>query len=96
MSTTGRQTESNQPRKPRRVFLWVFLAIQALFLLLVILGASSGAGAPEDCGTLARETCNDAESAGTAIGVGILIALWAAVDLILGVTYAIYRVSRRG
>ncbi|GGR57288.1 hypothetical protein [Streptomyces roseolus] len=95
MSTTGPRAAPEQPRKPRRIFLWVFLAVQALFLLWVIVGASSGAGAPEDCGTLSRETCNDAETAGTAIGVGIIIALWAAVDLILGITYAVYRISRR-
>ncbi|MER5307563.1 hypothetical protein ABT034_07215 [Streptomyces sp. NPDC002773] len=83
------------PRKKARVFLWVFLAIQVLFLLWAILGASSGAGTPDDCGTLDQKTCNDAESAGTAIGVGLLILLWAAVDVILGVSYAIYRLAKR-
>ncbi|MDI3421489.1 hypothetical protein [Streptomyces luteolus] len=39
--------------------------------------------------------CNNAESVGTAIGVGLVIVLWAAVDIIPGVTYAIYRLSRR-
>jgi ABC-type Fe3+ transport system permease subunit len=84
-----------QPRKPRRVFLWAFLAVQLIFLLWVLLGAQSGAGTPDDCGTLSREACNDADNAGTAIGVGIVIALWAAVDIILGITYAVYRLARR-
>lgn len=83
-----------QPRK-RRIFMWVFFAVQVLFLIWVIAGVSSGAGSPDDCGTLSREACNDAENAGTAIGVGLVIALWAAVDIVLGFSYAIYRLGRR-
>ncbi|MFI1815181.1 hypothetical protein ACH414_33070 [Streptomyces sp. NPDC020422] len=77
------------------MFLWAFLAIQVIFLIWIIVAAASGSGTPEDCGTLDRQTCNDAESVGTAIGVGVVIILWAAVDIVLGVTYAIYRFTRR-
>jgi len=36
---------SGQPRKRRRIFLWVFLAIQAIFVLWLIVGlASKGSG----------------------------------------------------
>ncbi|WP_234338297.1 hypothetical protein [Streptomyces sp. NRRL F-5727] len=77
------------------MFLWVFLAIQVIFLIWIIVGVASGSGTPDDCGTLDRQTCNDAESVGTAIGVGAIIFLWAAVDIVLGVTYAIYRFARR-
>ncbi|WP_242484106.1 hypothetical protein [Streptomyces sp. NE5-10] len=83
------------PRKKHRVFLWIFLALQVLFLIWVILAAGSGSGTPEDCGTLDQQTCNDAENAGTAIGVGLLILLWAAMDVILGISYAIYRIAKR-
>lgn len=82
-------------KKKRRVFMWVFLAIQAIFLLWIITGAASGAGNPDDCGTLDAELCNSASDAGTAIGVFLIIVLWAVVDFILGVTYAIYRLARR-
>ncbi|MFI6412209.1 hypothetical protein [Streptomyces sp. NPDC050585] len=85
---------TRSPRR-RRVFLWVFLAVQLLFLIWLIGGVSSGAGTPADCGTLDRETCNEAENAGTAIGAGVVILLWAAVDVILGVSYAVYRLARR-
>lgn len=102
MSTnTGSQWDNpapsapTKPRKRHRIFMWVFLAIQLIFLLWVILGAQSGAGTPDDCGTLSREACNDADNAGTAIGVGLVIALWAATDVILGITYAVYRLARR-
>lgn len=32
---------------------------------------------------------------GTAIGMGLIIALWVAVDIILGITYGVYRLARR-
>ncbi|MEU0702866.1 hypothetical protein ACFY9H_31805 [Streptomyces bacillaris] len=84
-----------RPPRKRRVFLWVFLGIQLLFLIWMITGIASGSGAPEDCGSLDQEACNDAENAGTAIGVGLIIVLWAVVDVILGITYAVYRLARR-
>ncbi|MFD3537015.1 hypothetical protein [Streptomyces sp. NPDC058664] len=86
---------AERPRRKSRVFLWVFLAIQVLFLFWVIVGASSGSGTPDDCGTLDQQMCNNAENLGTAVGVGLMIFLWAAVDVILGVSYAIYRFSKR-
>ncbi|WP_432112892.1 hypothetical protein [Streptomyces sp. S1] len=86
---------STDRRQSRHIFLWSFLLIQTAFLLWVVLGIQSGAGAPADCDTLSREVCNDAENVGTAIGVGIVIALWAATDIILGISYGIYRFARR-
>ncbi|MFD4474727.1 hypothetical protein ACFWPU_01220 [Streptomyces sp. NPDC058471] len=93
-TTTDTDTPAT-PRKSRRIFLWVFLAIQALFVVWIVTGSAGSSGTPSDCGTLDAQTCNDAEQAGTAIGVGIVIALWAATDIILGITYAVYRLARR-
>ncbi|MGW0939124.1 hypothetical protein [Streptomyces sp. NPDC002666] len=81
------------PKKRKRVFMWTFLAIQVVFLLWVILGATSGGAS--DCGNLSAADCNDASNAGTAIGVGLIIGLWAIVDVILGATYAVIRLARR-
>ncbi|MGB8942434.1 MAG: hypothetical protein WCD21_19660 [Streptomyces sp.] len=75
--------------------MWAFLAVQLVFLLWVIVGARSGAGTPDDCGPLDAQSCNDAENAGTAIGVGLVIVLWALVDIIVGITYAVVRIARR-
>lgn len=86
----------SQPRKSRRIFLWVFLALQVLFIVWIITGSAGSSGTPADCGTLDSKTCNDAEQVGTAIGVGIIIALWAATDIILGICYAVYRLARKG
>lgn len=103
MSTPPGSTPQWQPpppppqtsRKNRRIFLWVFLAVQLLFLIWLITGIASGAGTPEDCDTLDQQTCNEAENVGTAIGVGLILILWAVVDIILGITYAVYRFSKR-
>ncbi|MGY0021372.1 hypothetical protein [Streptomyces sp. cg35] len=76
-------------------FVWFFLAVQLLFVLWVVVGVRSGAGTPADCGDLDAQTCNDAANTGTAIGVGLVIVLWAVVDIILGITYAVVRLARR-
>lgn len=83
------------PKKPRRWFLWTFIAVQLLFLLWIGYGLANFGADPGDCGTLDAKTCNDAYDAGAAIGVGIIIAVWAAIDLILGITYAVIRSNRR-
>jgi hypothetical protein len=84
-----------EPRKKRRIFMWVFLAVQALFLIWVIAGASGASGTPDDCGTLDAALCNDVQSVGTGIGIALVIVLWVAVDFIMGVSYAIFRLARR-
>src|SRR4051812_20235928 len=84
-----------QPKKKRRVFFWVFLAIQLIFVIWLIGGIASAGGTPTDCGSLDAQTCNDAQSVGTGIGVFLIVILWMAVDFIVGITYAIYRMARR-
>ncbi|MFC8096892.1 hypothetical protein [Streptomyces sp. NPDC057301] len=69
-----------------------------MFLIWVIAGAASGSGTPEECQGLTGDSlksCEDAGDIGTTIGVGLVIAFWAAIDVILGVTYAVYRLARR-
>ncbi|WP_432001254.1 hypothetical protein [Streptomyces sioyaensis] len=86
------------PKKPRRVFMWTFLAVQALFLVWVITGAASGGSDDSLCQGLTGQdyqTCVDAGTAGTALGVGLIIAFWAAVDIIMVGTWAVVRLARR-
>ena len=86
------------PKKRRRVFLWVFLAVQVLFLIWVISGAASGSGTPAECRGRTGDDlalCEDAGDVGTTIGVGLVIALWAAADIILGITYFVFRLAGR-
>lgn len=73
-----------KPAKRHRIFMWFFLVVQLLFAAWVIAGIASGS-----------ENTTDAENAGTAIGVGLLVLLWFFVDCFLGVGYAVYRLARR-
>jgi hypothetical protein len=74
-------------KKRHHIFLWFFLAVQALFVVWIIVGANSGG----DCPAGQEGACE----AGTAIGVAFVVALWVAVDIILGFTYLIYKLARR-
>lgn len=75
----------------RRIFMWVFLAINALFLFWIIGGAASGA----------QETTNltgaeaDAYAVGTGIGVMLILGLWFVVDVLLFIGWAVVRLSSR-
>jgi hypothetical protein len=69
-----------------------------LFLIWVIAGAATASGTPEECRGRTGDSlklCEDASDVGTTIGVGLVIALWAAVDVILGFTYVVYRLANR-
>jgi hypothetical protein len=131
------------PRKKRRVFMWVFLAIQVIFIIWIATGiggnsksmnqgvtASDRAQATQMCGnggwqylspsdslsgagtkstknyTSEAQCLTDqakdnaaldrgASTAGTAIGVGLIIVLWVILDVILGIGFLIYRLSTR-
>ena len=80
------------PKKRKRIFMWFFLVIQVLFLVWIIAGATS-ASHSNHCGS--DQDCQNATDAGTAIGVVLIIVFWAIVDVILGVTYMVVRLSRR-
>lgn len=90
------EAEPGEPKKKRRVFLWVYAAIQALFIAWIVSGIVGAQGTPTDCGSLSAETCNAAADAGTAIGVALVVALWVVVDIIVGGSYAVYRLAKRG
>jgi uncharacterized membrane protein len=89
------EARASEPRKKRRVFLWFFLAVQVLFIIWIIGGASTGAGTPEDCTGLSEETCNAASDIGTSIGVALIIGVWIVVDFLLAVIYGVYRLASR-
>jgi hypothetical protein len=49
---------AQQPRKRRHVFMWVFLAIQALFLIWIITGVASHPGGPTAATQAAQQCAN--------------------------------------
>lgn len=103
-------------RRKRRVFLWVFLAIQLLFILWIVVGIATVHTGPThaqlvsgcynhnwfplfksqaDCVKHYGGALNDAGTAGKAIGVGLIIAVWFVVDVILGISYGVYKLATR-
>jgi hypothetical protein len=80
-----------ETKKKRHVFRWVFLAIQALFLIWIISGASSAADNCDGEVGQALEACQAGTAVGAGIGVFMIVFLWLAVDVILGVGYLIFR-----
>ena len=90
------QPVPSEPRKKKRVFMWTFLAIQALFLIWVITGLASTGSTPADTGgVLTQEEANTARDAGAAIGIVMIVGFWALVDFILGLTWAVVKLARR-
>jgi uncharacterized membrane protein len=94
-SQSRADARASEPKKKRRVFLWFFLAIQVLFIVWIIGGASTGAGTPEDCTGLSEEACNAASDIGTSIGVALIIGVWVVVDFLLAVIYGVYRLATK-
>jgi hypothetical protein len=102
-------------RKRHRVFLWSFLAVQAVFVILIIVyatestgpshadlvsGCYHGAWSPlfssqADCVKHYGGALNAAGHVGQGIGIVLVIALWVAADVILGVGRLVVVTSRR-
>ncbi len=77
------------------MFTYVILLVNVIFLIWIIAGAASTSGHATDCGTLTQETCDSARNVGAGIGIGIIIFLWAAADVILGIVWLITRPNKR-
>jgi hypothetical protein len=99
-----------KPWKRHRVFLWVFLAIQVIFIIWLIAGtASTGGGinasVVAQCHSQAvgmgmtQAQCvsylGGAAKAGTGIGAALIVIVWVVVDFLLALIYGIYRLARR-
>jgi len=76
-----------------RIFTWLILAFNVGMLIWVIAGANTG----RSCGGLTGDALLNCQAGqvGTGIGVGLIIGLWAAGDVILGVLWLITRPHTR-
>ena len=97
--------------------MWVFLAIQVIFILWLITGLASKGSGPSvasqtasvcanggwqglfkshtDCMKHYAVALQDAGDAGKGIGAAIIIVFWMVVDVILGISYGVYKLARR-
>jgi hypothetical protein len=78
------------PRKKRRVFMWVILAMNALFLVWVIVGLAQGSSCTGMTGD-ELTACATGEGIGKGVAVFLIVLFWALVDVILGVVYMVTR-----
>jgi hypothetical protein len=82
-----------------RKMTWVFMIVNALFLIWVIAGVSSRPS--EDCatdpdvlaGTISKSTCEAASDVGTGIGVALIFVLWFFVFIVLSLIWFMTRPS---
>ena len=99
-----------KPYKRRKIFLWFFLALQAVFIIWLIAGtASAGSGinasVVAQCHSQAvgmgmtQAHCvsflGGAAKTGTALGATAIAVVWVIADFVVGLTYGIYRLARR-
>jgi len=86
-------------KKKRRIFLWIFLAVQALFVLWMAVTVVTGVMMPDtyNCAGLDEgyRACSTHAVEDAAFGVGGLLIILMIVDFLMGVPYALYRLSKR-
>jgi hypothetical protein len=77
-----------------RPLTWVILAVQVLFVIWIISGVNTASKdtCPQD---QYSDMCKGAEAIGTGIGIGLIIFLWALIDVILGVVWMVTNKSKR-
>lgn len=91
---------ADKPKKRKRIFMWFFLAVQALFIVWLIAGAMQP-GASEACKGIitsefyTQDDCETAYAAGQGIGFIAILGIWAVVDFLLVLTWAVIRLARR-
>lgn len=85
---------SGPPGRKRRVFPWVFLAIQAVFAAGLVAAARHAATAACPHDPIPGWQCGSAREAGAAVGAGVALLAWAAVDMILAAGYLVWRLAR--
>jgi hypothetical protein len=97
MSTTTTATEPTTERKRRRVFMWSFILVQLLFVAWLIAGIATTAHGASTCTdpALTHAECASAAEVGGTIGVGLVIGLWVALDVILGIGRLVVITARR-
>ena len=80
-----------KPYKPARVWPFLFSCCQLAFLAWLIWGATRHAHVAAECTGLCRDAYTAGYNTGKWLACGIIIALWVAFDIIVGVTTYIFR-----
>jgi uncharacterized membrane protein len=104
-----------KPRKRKRIFMWFFLAVQLIFIGLIVAYGMESTGpshadlvagcynhawwplfkSQADCVQHYGGALNTAGHLGQGIGIAMVIGLWVAADVILGIGRLIVVLARR-
>jgi hypothetical protein len=84
------QQLAQQAKKKVRVFTWIILAVNVLFLIWLIAGIV-GVSNSTCTGNMTQATCDSAKAIGGGIGAMLIIFLWVAADVILGIIWLVTR-----
>ncbi len=79
-----------EKKRKIRFFTWFILALNALFLVWLIFGISGVANGTCDA-AMSQEACNAAKAIGGGIGALLIIFIWVAADVILGIIWLVTR-----
>jgi hypothetical protein len=80
--------------KQWRKMTWALIVWTALTGFFMIAGVNQASGVSAECKndvTLGTKLCNDAQDAGTAIGVGLLLGLWFVGFIVLSLVWFMSR-----
>ena len=76
-----------------RKLTWFILAVQVLFVIWIVSGLNSASSSCDGLTGSDLDLCQAGTAIGAGIGVGLVIFLWAFVDIILGL---IWLITNRG
>ena len=93
-ATTTPDAPAGRTRKPRRIFMWFFLAVQGIFIAWLVSGIVSVSHGTCDP-SLTANACTATKEIGGGIGAALIIGLWVAADVILGIGRLIVVFARR-
>jgi hypothetical protein len=88
--TSMSNTTHQKPKRKIRVFTWFILLVNLIFaawLIFGIAGVAGGKCSPE----LSQSACDGAKALGGGIGALLIIFLWVAADVILGIIWLVTR-----
>lgn len=75
--------------KSWRKFTWLILVVQVLFIVWIVTGVSSVSDSCSGLTGTDLDVCQAGTAIGAGIGVGLILVLWAVVDVILLVVWLV-------
>lgn len=81
-------------RRPSRVGMWCFLGLQGIMLFIMMVMVGYTVTSSSDSCTFGSQVCNDITGWGAAVAFLFVLLVWAALDIIAGLTYIVIRMSR--